>query len=142
MACRLDNAGFELVCAQAYNCIEIGIRLVGAMGQRNDLINAMRKGAPLTYWAPEPILLSPTILMMTRFPPHPYGAMLLYDYIISVEGVSQLTRDIPVLPSREGLPLADDIRALQKRPSYFIQVEDQSRSFTETSEMYHSLIEG
>jgi iron(III) transport system substrate-binding protein len=106
----------------------------------NDLINAVRKGAPLTYSAPEPILLSPTILMMTRFPPHPYGAILLYDYIISVEGVSQLTRNIPVLPSREGLPLADDIRGLQKRPSYFIQVEDQSRSFTETREMYQSLI--
>jgi iron(III) transport system substrate-binding protein len=106
----------------------------------NDLINAMRKGAPLAYSAPEPVLLSPTILMMTRIPPHPYGAVLLYDYIISVEGASRLTRNIPVLPSREGLPVADDIRMLQRRPAYFIEVEDQSRSFTETRDMYHALI--
>lgn len=106
----------------------------------NDVVNAMRRGAPLAYSAPEPILLSPTIVKLTRFPPHPYGALLLYDYIISAEGMSHLTRNIPLLPSRDGLPVADEIRALQKRPAYFISVEDQSRNFAETREVYHSLI--
>jgi iron(III) transport system substrate-binding protein len=106
----------------------------------NDLLNAVRKGAPLIYSVPEPVLLSPAIVMMTKFPPHPFGAMLLYDYMISAEGLSHISRNISLLPSREGLPVTHEIRSLLKKPSFFLGIEDQSRNFAETRDMYISLI--
>jgi iron(III) transport system substrate-binding protein len=107
----------------------------------NDLVNAMRKGAPIIYSVPEPLLLSPNLVMMTRLPPHPFGAMLLYDYVVSAEGVAQLTRNVPLLPSREGTPVTEEVMPLQKKPYYFISVEDQSRNYNETRQMYLSLLQ-
>ena len=87
-------------------------------------------------------MLSPSITMMTRFPPHPYGAMLLYDYTISPEGMSHFTRNNALFPSRENVPVVGDIKALEEgKPLHFIEVEDQSRRYKEISESYQVLTE-
>jgi ABC-type Fe3+ transport system substrate-binding protein len=106
----------------------------------NNLLHVLKQGAPLSYSVPEPVLLNPAIIMMTKHPRHPFGAMLLYDYMISPEGLSQITRNVPLLPPRDGLPVTEEIKPLQGKPSYFISVEDQSRNFVETRDIYNSLL--
>jgi hypothetical protein len=64
----------------------------------------------------------------------------LYDYLVSPEGVSRLTRNIALLPSREGIAVTDEVAPLQKKPYYFISVEDQSRNYNETRQTYQALL--
>jgi len=90
---------------------------------------------------PEPVMLSPTTTMMGRLPPDPYAAILLYDYIISPEGMSFLTRNNALFPSRENVPVVEAIKRLEGRPLYFIDVEDQSRRYKEVSEIYQAVVE-
>lgn len=41
--------------------------------------------ADVTYSVPEPVIVVPVISMMARLPPHPYAAILLYDFILTPE---------------------------------------------------------
>jgi len=123
----------QVVAAGEYSC---------ALGAYLDSAYLLReKGAPLNYSVPEPVMLSPTLTMMTRFPPDPYGAMLLYDYITSPEGMSHFTRNNALFPSRENVQVVDDIKALEGKSLHVIGVEDQSRHYKEISEKYRALVE-
>ena len=122
----------QLVAAGEYSCT-LGAYL-------NSAYLLMKRGAPLIYSVPGPVLLSPSITMMPKYPPHPHAAMLLYDHIISAEGLSHFTRNNALFPSRKDVPVVDEIRALQEKPLHFIDVEDQSRHYKEISEIYESLL--
>ena len=65
----------------------------------------------------------------------------LYDYIISPEGMSHFTRNNALFPSRENVPVVDDIKALEGKRLHFIEVEDQSRRYKEISEIYEAFVE-
>ena len=67
--------------------------------------------------------------------------MLLYDYIISPEGMSHFTRNNALFPWRENVPVVDDIKALEGKRLHFIEVEDQSRRYKEISEIYEAFVE-
>jgi iron(III) transport system substrate-binding protein len=123
----------QLVAAGEYSCTP-GAYL-------NSAYLLKERGAPLNYSVPEPVMLSPSITMMTRFPPDPYAAMLFYDYSISPEGMSHFTRNNALFPSRENVPVVEDIRALEGKRLYFIDVEEQSRRYKELSETYQALVE-
>ncbi|MBI4522765.1 MAG: extracellular solute-binding protein [Deltaproteobacteria bacterium] len=122
----------QLVAAGEYSCT-LGAYL-------NSAYLLTRRGAPLVYAVPEPVLLSPTITTMARVPPHPYAAILLYDWLLSPEGLSHFTRNNALFPSRTDVPMVEEIKALQARPLHFIDVEDQGLHYKETSETYESLL--
>jgi len=122
----------QLVAAGEYACA-LGIYLGSAYP-------TLKTGAPLAFFAPEPILLSPDIQMIAKYPPHPYAAILFYDYLLSTEGLSHLTRNSALYPTRPNLVTVPEIKALQGKPIHFIDVEDQSRNFEKNREMYLSLL--
>lgn len=124
----------QLVAAGEYSC---------ALAVYLDNIHVLVKaGAPVVHSVPEPILLSPDILMIAKFPPHPYAAILFYDYLLSVEGLAHLTRNHALFPPREDVPVLEEFQALRGKPIHFIDVEDQSRSFKESSRIYQSILQG
>ena len=86
-------------------------------------------------------MLSPSITMMARLPPDPYAAMLFYDYSISPEGMSHFTRNNALFPTRENVPVVDEIKALAGKRLHFMEVEEQSRRYKELSETYQALVE-
>jgi iron(III) transport system substrate-binding protein len=133
LARRGGTLQVQLVAAGEYSC--------ALAAYLNSAYLLGEKGAPLIYAVPEPVMLSPTTTMMTRFPPDPYGAMLLYDYIMSPEGMSHLIRNNALFPSRKNMPVVDDIKALEGKPLHLIEVEDQSRRYKEISEIYQELVE-
>lgn len=122
----------QLVAAGEYSCVP-AIYM--------DSINLLLKdGAPIVYSIPEPGLISPSIIMMTRLPPHPYAAMLLYDYVISQEGQSHFTRNNAVVPSRDDVSVVEAVKRIQGRPMHFIAVEDISQNYRESTQLYQSLL--
>jgi iron(III) transport system substrate-binding protein len=122
----------QLVAAGEYAC---------ALAVYLDNVHLLLKsGAPVTYSVPEPVLLSPTIIMMPKFPPHPYAAILLYDYLLSPEGLSHFTRNNALFPPRENVAMVDEVKLLKGKPMFFIEVEDSSRGYTKISESYQSLL--
>ncbi len=123
----------QLVAAGEYSCT------LGAYLNSAYLLN--KRGAPLIYTVPEPVLLSPSITMMARFPSHPYAALLLYDHIASPEGMEHFTRNNALFPSRESVTMVEEITTLQGKPLHFIDVEDQGRNYKEISETYQVLLE-
>lgn len=124
----------QLVAAGAYSC---------ALGQYlHSAVLVKEQGGPIDYILPEPILLNPSIYLMARIPPHPYAAILLYDYLVSVEGMSPDTRANAVYPSRGDVPITPEIEALKGKSLYVIDAEGQSRNYNESLEMYRSLIGG
>jgi iron(III) transport system substrate-binding protein len=99
-----------------------------------------KKGAPIDYAVPEPALLTPSIYLMAKFPPNPYGAILLYDYLLSAEGISHDTRGNAVFPARDDVPVVDEIRQLQKKRILVADVEEESREYNQTRELYQFLL--
>ena len=87
----------QLVAAGEYSCA-VGVYL-------DSVYLLLKAGAPVVYSVPEPVLLSSTIAMMPKFPPHPYGAILLYDFLLSPEGISLSTHNNALFPSNEHVPV-------------------------------------
>jgi len=54
----------------------------------------------------------PVINMMVKLPPHPYAAILLYDFILSPEAIGQYARANAVVPGRDGLPVIKEVAEL------------------------------
>jgi iron(III) transport system substrate-binding protein len=122
----------QLVAAGEYSC---------ALAVYLDSVYLLLKaGAPVVYSVPEPVLLSPTIIMMPKFPPHPYAAILLYDFLLSPEGIAYFTRNNALYSSNHDVPTVSEVKALKGGPSYFIEVEETSRHFQKISEKYQSLM--
>jgi iron(III) transport system substrate-binding protein len=62
------------------------------------------KKAPLRMSYPNPTIFTLSPIMMAAFPPHPYAAALLYDFLLSEEGQTIIGRDIGRTPVRTGIP--------------------------------------
>ncbi len=123
----------QLVAAGEYSC---------AVAVYLDNVSVLLKaGAPVVYSVPEPVLLSPDIIMVGKFPPHPYAALLLYDYLLSFDGLSQLTSSHALFPPREDVAMVKEVQLLRGRPVYFIDVEDQSRSYSLSLKSYQSILQ-
>ena len=122
----------QLVAAGEFSCA-LGVFL-------NDVVLLMKGGAPLSYAVPQPVILNPNIIMMPKFPPNPAGAILLYDYLLSVEGLSPMTSYTPHMPSREDAPVTEEIRDIRTKRVYFTDVEEQSRNFGQIGETYNALL--
>jgi iron(III) transport system substrate-binding protein len=98
------------------------------------------KNAPVNYSVPEPAIMVPVINMMAKLPPHPYAAILLYDFILSPEGMGQYARANTVVPAREGLPVIQEVAELQGKRFHVIDVEASSRDYEKTVKEYNSLL--
>jgi iron(III) transport system substrate-binding protein len=122
----------QLVAAGEFSCA-LGVFL-------NDVALMIKGGAPLAYSIPQPIFLNPTIIMMPKFPPNPYGAVLLYDYLLSAEGLSAMTSHAPHMPSRDDVAVTEHILEIRSKRVYFTEVEEQSRNFNSISESYNALL--
>ena len=82
----------------------------------------------------------PVINMMAKLPPHPYAAILLYDFILSPDAMAQYAGANAVVPAREGLPLTKEVEELQGRRFHVIDVEASSREYEKTVKEYSSLL--
>ena len=122
----------QLVAAGEYSCA-VGVYL-------DSIYLLLKAGAPVVYSVPEPVPLSPTIIMMPKFPPHPYGAILLYDFLLSPEGMSLSARNNALFPTNERVAVVDEVKLLKGRPTYFIDIEETSRDYKKLSEAYQSLL--
>jgi iron(III) transport system substrate-binding protein len=98
------------------------------------------KGAPVIYSVPEPAIMVPVINMMVKFPPHPYAAILLYDFILTPEAMSQYARANAVVPARDGLPVIKEVAELQGKRFHVIDVEASSRDYETTVKEYSNLL--
>ena len=82
----------------------------------------------------------PVINMMAKLPPHPYAAILLYDFILSPEAMGQYAGANAVVPAREGLRLTKEVEELQGKRFHVIDVEASSREYEKTVKEYSSLL--
>ena len=100
----------------------------------------LAKSAPVIYTVPEPAIVVPVINMMAKLPPHPYAAILLYDFILTPEAMGQYARANAVVPAREGLPVIKEVAELQEKRFHVIDVEASSRDYEKTVKEYNSLL--
>jgi iron(III) transport system substrate-binding protein len=100
----------------------------------------LEKNAPVVYSVPEPAIVVPVINMMPKLPPHPYAAILLYDFILTPEAMGQYARANAVVPAREGLPVTKEVAELQRKRFHVIDVEASSRDYEKTVKEYSSLL--
>ena len=100
----------------------------------------LEKSAPVIYSVPEPAIMVPVINMVAKLPPHPYAAILLYDFILTPEAMSQYARANAVVPAREGLPVIKEVAELQGKRFHVIDVEASSRDYETTVKEYNSLL--
>lgn len=100
----------------------------------------LEKSAPVIYSVPEPVIVVPVINMMAARPPHPYAAILLYDFILSREAMSQYAKSNGVIPAREGLPVVKEVAGLQGKRLHVIDVEASSRDYEKTVKTYRGLL--
>lgn len=98
------------------------------------------KSAPVIYAVPEPAIMVPVINMITKLPPHPYAAILLYDFILTPEAMGQYAKANAVVPAREGLPVIKEIAELQGKRFHVIDVEESSRDYEKTVKEYNTLL--
>jgi iron(III) transport system substrate-binding protein len=106
----------------------------------NNVRDLLEQSAPVNYSVPEPVLVVPVINMMAKLPPHPYAAILLYDFILTPEATGQYTRANAMAPARDNLPLVREVTELQGKRSYVVDVEASSRDYEKTVKEYGALI--
>ena len=100
----------------------------------------LAKNAPVNYSVPEPAIMVPVINMMAKLPPHPYAAILLYDFILSSEAMGQYAAANAVVPGRDGLPVIKEVAELMGKRFHVIDVEASSRDYEKTVKEYNSLV--
>jgi iron(III) transport system substrate-binding protein len=122
----------QLVAAGEESC-GLGVYL-------NNVRDLTEQNAPVTYAAPEPVIVVPVVNMMARLPPHPYAAILLYDFILTPEATGQYTRANAMAPARDNLPLVKEVLDLQGKRTYVVDVEASSREYEKTVKEYNSLL--
>ena len=106
----------------------------------NNVHELLEPGAPVNYSVPEPVLVVPVINMMAKLAPHPYTAILLYDFILTPEAMGHYTRANAMAPARDNLPLVQAVRDLQGKRVHVIDVEASSRDYEKTVKEYRSLL--
>lgn len=117
-----------------------GEELCGLGVYLNNVRDLTEQNAPVTYAVPEPVIVVPVINMMAKFPPHPYAAILLYDFVLTQEATGQYTRANAMAPARDNLPLVKEVVELQGKRSYVVDVEASSRDYEKTVKEYNSLV--
>ncbi len=120
--------------------VAAGEELCGLGVYLNNVRDLTEQNAPVTYSAPEPVIVVPVINMMARLPPHPYAAILLYDFILTPEATGQYTRANAMAPARENLPLVKEVVELQGKRTYVVDVEASSREYERTVKEYNGLL--
>jgi iron(III) transport system substrate-binding protein len=106
----------------------------------NNVQDLLEQNGPVTYSVPEPVIVVPVINMMAKLPPHPYAAILLYDFILTHEATGQYTRANAMAPARDNLPLVNEVVELQSKRTYVVDVEASSRDYEKTVREYSSLL--
>jgi iron(III) transport system substrate-binding protein len=106
----------------------------------NNVRDLLEQNAPVNYSVPEPVLVVPVINMMAKLPPHPYAAILLYDFILTPEATGQYTRANAMAPARDNLPLVKEVTELQGKRFHVVDVEASSRDYEKTVKEYSSLL--
>ena len=96
--------------------------------------------APVIYSVPEPVIVVPVINMMPKVAPHPYAAILLYDFTLTPESTGQYTRANAMAPARDNLPLVKEVAALQGKRTYVVDVEASGRDYEKTVKEYTALL--
>jgi iron(III) transport system substrate-binding protein len=106
----------------------------------NNVRDLLEQNAPVTYSVPEPVIVVPVVNMMAKLPPHPYAAILLYDFILTPEATGQYTRANAMAPARDNLPLVKEVLDLQGKRTYVVDVEASSREYEKTVKDYNGLL--
>ena len=82
----------------------------------NSVLSLADKGAPVWFAPIQPLFLSPSLLYMSQNGPHPHGAALLLDYLLSEEGqrlyiaINRMPAHVKVRPAEGKLLEGLDIR--------------------------------
>ncbi len=106
----------------------------------NNVKDLLDLNAPVVYSVPEPVIVVPVINMMPKVAPHPYAAILLYDFILTAESTGQYTRANAMAPARDNLPLVKEVAALQGKRTYVVDVEASGRDYDKTVKEYNGLL--
>src|SRR5262245_43043381 len=117
-----------------------GEELCGLGVYLNNVHDLTERNAPVNYSVPEPVIVVPVINMMAKLPPHPYAAILLYDFILTPESMGQYTRANAMAPAHDNLPLVKEVVELQGKRTYVVDVEASSREYDKTVKEYGSLL--
>ena len=117
-----------------------GEELCGLGVYLNNVRDLTEQNAPVTYSVPEPVIVVPVINMMAKLPPHPYAAILLYDFILTQEATGQYTRANAMAPARDNFPLVKEVVELQGKRTYVVDVEASSRDYEKTVKEYNGLL--
>ena len=120
--------------------VAAGEELCGLGVYLNNVKDLLDQNAPVAYSVPEPAIIVPVINMMPKVAPHPYAAILLYDFILTPESTGQYTRANAMAPARDNLPLVKEVAALQAKRSYVVDVEASSRDYDKTVKEYNALV--
>jgi ABC-type Fe3+ transport system substrate-binding protein len=120
--------------------VAAGEELCGLGVYLNNVRDLLEQNAPVTYSVPEPVIVVPVINMMAKFPPHPFAAILLYDFILTHEATGQYTRANAMAPARDNLPLVKEVVELQGKRTYVVDVEASSRDYEKTVKEYNSVV--
>ena len=88
------------------------------------------KGAPIEWFVIPPLIVRPNGVAVSRRPPHPYGALLFYDFM--------LTDAQEILQQRNRIPARQEMNTtLNETPLKFIDIPgflDQSQQWVELFE--------
>jgi iron(III) transport system substrate-binding protein len=120
--------------------VAAGEELCGLGVYLNNVKDLLDQNAPVAYSVPEPAIIVPVINMMPKVAPHPYAAILLYDFILAPESTGQYTRANAMAPARDNLPLVKEVAALQGKRNYVVDVEASSRDYDKTVKEYNALL--
>jgi iron(III) transport system substrate-binding protein len=120
--------------------VAAGEELCGLGVYLNNVKDLLDQNAPVAYSVPEPAIIVPVINMMPKVAPHPYAAILLYDFTLTPESTGQYTRANAMAPARDNLPLVKEVAALQGKRNYVVDVEASSRDYDKTVKEYGALL--
>jgi iron(III) transport system substrate-binding protein len=120
--------------------VAAGEELCGLGVYLNNVRDLLEQNAPVTYSVPESVIVVPVINMMAKLPPHPYAAILLYDFILTPEATGQYTRANAMAPARDNLPLVKEVVELQGKRTYVVDVEASSRDYDKTVKEYNAVL--
>jgi ABC-type Fe3+ transport system substrate-binding protein len=94
-----------------------------------DIAVTQAKGAPVSGFAPEPVMSSTSTAQLIKGAPHPYSAMLFIDFLLSKDGGQKVLRDGAYLPAHPAVdPLPEMAWTLPRTSGKKEIVEDPART--------------
>jgi len=110
---------------------------IAARGRR--VAEFKSKGAPIDFRLFDPYAAEPDMLSLLQHAPHPYAAILFYDWLLSQEGQSKMSELTGRIATRSGIKHLPWLQELLKKDFIFVTPSTKSLSTKEITDLYHSV---